>query len=390
MPVEITSVDDKSYAQFVLGCDPQVHIKVIAFHGQLNVSITSLDLSGESGDLDALFFNLTDPDLVGQVGMWSPAASSAVLTDDGVNSLSDGTQLLSDYDARIEFSPTDSGIDGHTQTAQFTIWSGARPLTIEDLDFESFAAVVDSDDKTGAVLTLSDDDPQQAITEYGWELSALENGWDYTPPEEAASDKAGAEFVIEGDVNVRVSLTELDDGDMKVDVSVLDDTGSIGDLRGLFFNLTDDSLVRGLSVSGDDVTASEFDANDVNDLGRGNNINGDVRNEVGEFDGGIGFGRSGIGGGGDIRETSFVLSHASEALTLEDFAGQHFAVRLTSVGSEDGPRNDSLKLLGKAEFAEACCDDQYMLSDLDDLFKEPEPEEVAEVEEDLEPFDILV
>lgn len=390
MPIEITSVDDKSYAQFVLGCDPQVHLKVVASGGKLHVKLTSLDLSGTSGDLDALFFNMTDPDLVGTVGMWSPAASSAVLTDDGVNSLSDGTQLLSDFDARVEFSPTDSGTEGHTQAAMFTLWSGARPLTIEDLDLESFAAVVDSAGDSGAVLTLSDDDPHQAITEYGYELSALENGWDYTPPATEDSDDGCADFLIEGDVNVRISLTELDDGDMQVDVSVLDDTGSIGDLRGLFFNLTDDSLARGLSVSGDDVTASEFDANDVNDLGRGNNINGEVRNAAGEFDGGVGFGRPGIGGGDDIRETSFVLSHASEALTLEDFAGQHFAVRLTSVGSEDGPRNDSLKLLGKAEFAEACCDDQYMLGDLSDLFKEPEPEEVAEVEEDLEPFEILV
>ncbi len=153
------------------------------------------------------------------------------------------------------------------------------------------------------------------------------------------------EFTITGDVNVHVTITENDNGTLTFDVVVLDDTGSIGDLQGLFFDLADDSIADSLSAEGADVTYTKFNDDGVTKLTSGVNINGEVLNEYGKFDGGIQFGTAGIGKD-DIQETSFVLSSTDGPLTLADFLSQDMAIRLTSVGEEGGSRDDSLKLGG--------------------------------------------
>lgn len=154
-------------------------------------------------------------------------------------------------------------------------------------------------------------------------------------------------FVLTGDVNISVTVTELDDGSLKFDLVVLDDTGSIGDLNAIFFDLADDSLTDGLTVSGDDVTGVKFKVDGVTKIDSFTNINGEVVNDYGKFDSGVQFGTAGIGED-DIRETSFILSHSDVDLTIESILGQDFAVRLTSVGQEDGSREDSLKIGGEA------------------------------------------
>lgn len=153
-------------------------------------------------------------------------------------------------------------------------------------------------------------------------------------------------FTIEGDVNVNVTITEVN-GDLQFDVSVLDETGSIGDLNALFFDLADDSLTSGLSISGDDVSGTQFKVDGVTKVDSFTNMNGEVIKDLGKFDGGVQFGTSGMAVD-DIRETSFVLSHDSVDLSLQDFGLQDFGIRLTSVGTEDGSREDSLKLGGTA------------------------------------------
>ncbi len=54
-------------------------------------------------------------------------------------------------------------------------------------------------------------------------------------------------FVIEGEVNVQITITELGDGTLKFEAKVLDDTGAIGDLRGLFFDVADEIPAVGSS-----------------------------------------------------------------------------------------------------------------------------------------------
>ena len=152
-------------------------------------------------------------------------------------------------------------------------------------------------------------------------------------------------YTITGDVNVQITITELPDGSLSFKIDVLDDTGSIADLNGFFFDLADDSLTNTLEITGDDVTGTALKVDGVTKVDSFANINGEVAKEYGKFDGGVQFGTSGIGED-DIRSTTFTVSSTSGPLTLDDFALQDVAVRLTSVGTEDGPREDSLKLGG--------------------------------------------
>lgn len=157
-------------------------------------------------------------------------------------------------------------------------------------------------------------------------------------------------FQIIGDVAVAITVTEVA-GDLVFTVEVLDETGQIGDLRGLFFDLSDDSLT-GLTIIGDDVTAQ---GTDTKDLGNGNNMNGGGR---GKYDVGVGFGTPGIGND-DIQTTTFTLS-ADQDLSIDDLA-ENFGVRLTSVGEEGGPREGSLKL---TEICEKVCEEEEVCTEL--------------------------
>ena len=127
---------------------------------------------------------------------------------------------------------------------------------------------------------------------------------------------------------------------------MLDETGSIGDLNAIFLDMADDSIMEGLSVTGDDVTGMVLNADSVTKVDSYTNINGEVVKEAGKIDAGVQFGTSGIGED-DIRETSFVLSHSDMNLTIDALLGQDFAARLTSVGAEDGDRDGSLKIGGE-------------------------------------------
>ncbi len=183
-------------------------------------------------------------------------------------------------------------------------------------------------------------------------------------------------FILEGDVNISFTFTELEGGDIQVTMEVHDDNELTGDIRGLFFDIGDESLLDAMSVTGDDVTGQKFDANSVTNMGHGNNIHGHGGNHAGAYDGGISFGSPGMGED-DIQSTTFILSHETDALTLEDFAEMDIAVRLTSVGEEDGDREDSLKIYGETtKFV--CREDQ-----------EKEDEEKDNSEEGGEPEAIL-
>lgn len=147
-------------------------------------------------------------------------------------------------------------------------------------------------------------------------------------------------FIIDGDVDTRITIVE-DNGELVFTVEVLETDGQIGDLRGLFFDFNDESLT-GLSVDGADVTDQKFDPNKVDNLGNGANMKGHLTKRGNAFDGGVEFGTQGIGKD-DIQTTTFRLS-ADQDLDLSLFEGARFGVRYTSVGEEDGPREDSLKI----------------------------------------------
>jgi uncharacterized protein YegL len=152
-------------------------------------------------------------------------------------------------------------------------------------------------------------------------------------------------FTLPGGPGVSITVTDIAGGDLEFTVAVGSDGGQTADLRGLFFHLRNFSSFTNLTVTGDPavVTDRQFGNNGVIDLGNGANMRG----EASPFDIGVEFGTAGIGTGDDVKTATFILS-ADQDLSLNDIELQQFGARLTSVGTEGGGRNDSLKLVGNA------------------------------------------
>jgi Ca2+-binding RTX toxin-like protein len=156
------------------------------------------------------------------------------------------------------------------------------------------------------------------------------------------------DLLINGEPGALVTVTETPEGTLTFKVKVTDvisnlkDAPDIADLRGLFFHVSDETLLPGLTVTGSHVTAYRVDANKVMQVDNDVNMSGEVGKSAGPFDVGIEFGSQGIGKD-DIRESSFTLS-ASKPLNLEFVLQQHFGLRLTSVSNNGVGRELSLKL----------------------------------------------
>lgn len=124
----------------------------------------------------------------------------------------------------------------------------------------------------------------------------------------------------------------------------------IGDLRGLFFDVADESIIKSLSVSplSAGLTQIRMGNDSVTDLGGGANMNGLLGGiggtDTAGYDVGLEIGTSGIGKD-DYQAFSFSLSSSSRFLTLADISSVNFGARLTSVGTITGARTDSSKML---------------------------------------------
>jgi hypothetical protein len=162
---------------------------------------------------------------------------------------------------------------------------------------------------------------------------------------DAATISATATPFTGASLSVTATIDDSSDPGNLVITLEVDDDGRIGDLRGFFANISDDSLLPGLSVSGPEVTSSRFDENNVINLGGGSNLMGG--GTPCPCDLGVEIGDPGIGHGDDFQKVTFVLSHVSEDLDLSLFEEQAFGIRVTSVGSVGGSREGSSKLEGR-------------------------------------------
>ena len=139
----------------------------------------------------------------------------------------------------------------------------------------------------------------------------------------------------------KVTIEDVVGGDVKFTVEVVVDnplTDNLADLRALFIDINDESLLSGLSVTGSDVTDFDFDANSVDNLG-----GGAVISPAGPYDIGVEIGTSGITPD-DIQMTMFVFSHSTMDLSIDNFLGQSMGIRGMSTGLEGGSRSGSSKL----------------------------------------------
>lgn len=177
-------------------------------------------------------------------------------------------------------------------------------------------------------------------------------------------------FEIPGRPSVQVTATELGDGTIEFTVVALVEGDSLGDLRGLFFDIADDAL-PGLSVTGDaSVTDYSVDQDNVLDLGQGANVQGLTKDG---FDVGVEFGTPGLGKDA-IESATFILSNDAGDLTLDDIAHQRFGARVNSTGNQG---QGSQKILTEAPAAPDANDDTIDMfedgaSGLDDPSKTPQ------------------
>lgn len=140
---------------------------------------------------------------------------------------------------------------------------------------------------------------------------------------------------------VFITITENPDGTLNF--SLTQAGGIVGDLRGLFFDVADESLIGTMKTNAGATNDFRQGDDNIKDLGDGSNMNGLTGSDKG-YDAGVEIGTAGIGKD-DYQSYSFTLSSSARALTLDDFANVNFGVRLTSVGTIDGSRDDSSKLL---------------------------------------------
>ena len=141
------------------------------------------------------------------------------------------------------------------------------------------------------------------------------------------------QFLIPGDPNLdpTINVALLEQADGSILVTLTQSGGKTADIRGLFFDVTNASILNTLVVTGSQVTGSLFKDEAVTDLGNGVNMQGA---QVAAFDAGVSFGTAGIGQN-NVLSISFVLSTKnSTPLTLDLLANVDFGVRLTSVGEK--------------------------------------------------------
>lgn len=192
-----------------LGCDPTATIRISETDsGTLFVQVLSGDQTMPV-DFDGLFFNLSDDSTIDNIN-FSPEANDGSIYSpvtgiqaaaDAVDTLQNGAQVADGYDIGIQFGTTADTTQGEVANANFTLFSAnGQPLSISDLDLNSFAAVVDSDDGvSGQVLTTGDEagaDPVLVVKEV-----LFDNFNDITDPSQ--SD------IIDGHTDWNVSWDKL-------------------------------------------------------------------------------------------------------------------------------------------------------------------------------------
>lgn len=147
-----------------LGCDPQTVVTISETDtGTLFIIVASADPTMPV-DLDGVFFNLSNSSTLDSLNFFPEADTGSIFSPvtgiqaavNGVDTLSNGAQVADTYDIGIQFGTVASTTGGVVNQANFTLFSDNGPMSISDLDVDSFATVIDSDGGNGQVLTAGD------------------------------------------------------------------------------------------------------------------------------------------------------------------------------------------------------------------------------------------
>ncbi|MEQ6248455.1 hypothetical protein ABMC89_06155 [Sulfitobacter sp. HNIBRBA3233] len=153
---------EKPSISFILGCDPQAKVTITETGtGTLFVVVGPADPAVDVLDVDGVFFNLSDDSTLDSLNFFPDANAGSIFAPvtgiqaavDAVDTLSNGAQVADQYDVGLQFGTVADTTEGVVNQASFTLFSDNGPMTIADLDADSFAVVVDSDGGNGQVLT---------------------------------------------------------------------------------------------------------------------------------------------------------------------------------------------------------------------------------------------
>jgi hypothetical protein len=161
-------------------------------------------------------------------------------------------------------------------------------------------------------------------------------------------DDAGEAVSGSTPLQVQVTITEGDfnsDGqtDLRVDLEVV--SGFEADLRGFFFNVSNDALLSQLTVTGADINGApvfDTDGDGIPEIDSASPPPPEAQITPLAFEAGLELGTPGISTD-DIGSTSFIISGGTTPLTYDLLAGQAIGIRAQSVGED---REGSSKLTG--------------------------------------------
>ena len=150
----------------------------------------------------------------------------------------------------------------------------------------------------------------------------------YTPfPDDQGddSDKTDASapfsFTLDGEVPIDVTVSPWENGALKVDLSVSQESQLVGDIDRVEFSLADEDTTGGNWLFSPDAAETEKNPTDGQ-----------------PWDGAIAF-RDASGPEAPFEETYFLVGHNLSDLTPEDFVGQNISVFLDNVGEFGGLRD---------------------------------------------------
>jgi hypothetical protein len=150
----------------------------------------------------------------------------------------------------------------------------------------------------------------------------------YTPfpdDQDDDSDKtdgsAPFSFTLDGEVPIDVTVSPWENGALKVDLSVSQDSQLVGDIDRVEFSLADEDTTGGNWLFSPDAAETEKNPTDGQ-----------------PWDGAIAF-RDASGPESPFEETYFLIGHNLSDLTPEDFVGQNISVFLDNVGEFGGLRD---------------------------------------------------
>ena len=151
--------DGKTTVSFEIGGNGTASVTVEVTQtpqGQLFVNLQPSSFDSDPADIDGVFFNLTDDDVVPEVNFF-PDENALPVTGhaaeaNAVNTLDDGATVPENHDAMVQFGQAPDSTEGTVNNANFTLWSDAG-LTLDDIDLTSVSLVVTNPDGSQEVLT---------------------------------------------------------------------------------------------------------------------------------------------------------------------------------------------------------------------------------------------